>query len=82
MMMAIKSTLERAGYTVFSLSFENLGQNLFSSDEKLCAADSGYESVSVEITSKEEMFMFAWVASLLKQINEDFSELKSVIACK
>ena len=28
------------------------------------------------------MFMFAWVASLLKQINEDFSELKSVIACK
>ena len=35
---AIKSTLERAGYTVFSLSFENLGQNLFSSDEKLCAA--------------------------------------------
>lgn len=34
---AIKSILENDGYTVFSLSFEDLGQSLFSSDEKLCA---------------------------------------------
>ena len=34
---AIKSTLESDGYTVFSLSFEDLGQGLFSSDEKFCA---------------------------------------------
>lgn len=35
---AIKTALEHYGYTVFSLSFEDLGQSLFSSDEKLCAA--------------------------------------------
>lgn len=34
---AIKSMLEDGGYTVFSLSFEDLGQSLFRSDEKLCA---------------------------------------------
>ncbi|MDE7378285.1 MAG: AAA-like domain-containing protein [Paraprevotella sp.] len=35
---AIKSTLENENYTVFSLSFEDLGQGLFCSDEKFCAA--------------------------------------------
>ena len=35
---ALKSVLEQEGYTVFSLSFENIGQNLFSTDEKFCAA--------------------------------------------
>lgn len=34
---AIKTTLENDGYTVFSLSFEDLGQGLFCSDEKFCA---------------------------------------------
>lgn len=35
---AIKTILENDGYSVFSLSFEDLGQNLYSSDEKFCAA--------------------------------------------
>ena len=35
---AIKTILENNGYSVFSLSFEDLGQNLYSSDEKFCAA--------------------------------------------
>jgi len=35
---AVKSVLEKEEYTVFSLSFEELGDNLFSSDEKLCAS--------------------------------------------
>ena len=34
---AIKTTLENDGYTVFSLSFEDLGQSLYSTDEKFCA---------------------------------------------
>ena len=34
---AIKTVLENDGYTVFALSFEDLGQSLFSSDEKFCA---------------------------------------------
>lgn len=34
---AIKTSLENDGYTVFSLSFEDLGQGLFCSDEKFCA---------------------------------------------
>ena len=34
---AIKNTLEGEGYTVFALSFEDLGQSLFSTDEKFCA---------------------------------------------
>ncbi len=35
---AIKSMLEKENYTVISLSFEDLGQSLFRSDEKFCAA--------------------------------------------
>ena len=75
---ALKSVLEQEGYTVFSLSFENIGQNLFSTDEKFCAAvlwlmKDAVENESVAGLSERSRSL------LLNSIDDEIRPVETVI---
>lgn len=75
---ALKYVLERDGYTVFSLSFENLGQNLFSTDEKLCASilwlmKDAVENELVAHLSEQSRQL------LLSSVNDEIAPVETII---
>ena len=76
--LGLKSVLEQEEYTVFSLSFENIGQNLFSTDEKFCAAvlwlmKDAVENESVAGLSERSRSL------LLNSIDDEIRPVETVI---